>query len=115
MDTDWLLGQFGSNSKQAAMSYQNFVMQGRGIESPLMNTRHQLILGDDNFVEQHYRPTKNQELRELSIAHRRVLALPISEYTKLYPDRNEAMVNAYRSGAYTMAQIADYFSVHYMH
>jgi hypothetical protein len=28
---------------------------------------------------------------------------------------NEAMVNAFRSGAYTMAQIADYFSVYYMH
>ena len=29
-------------------------------------------------------------------------------------NRNEAMATAYQSGAYTMAEIADYFGVHYM-
>ena len=31
-----------------------------------------------------------------------------------YADRNEAMAQAYRSGAYTMADIATFFDVHYM-
>ena len=54
------------------------------------------------------------DLREVSIAHRRVLALSLDEYQERYAQRNEAMAQAYKSGAYTMTQIADHFGVHYM-
>jgi len=38
----------------------------------------------------------------------------LSEYQTRYPVRDEAMARAYQSGAYTMAEIAAHFSVHYM-
>lgn len=114
LDTDWLLGQFGKQRNRARLAYQAFVAAGGGILSPLLATRHQLILGDDAFVEQHHQNKSHEELRELSKAHRRSLASPLAEYARKHPDRNEAMAHAYESGAYTMAQIGEYFGVHYM-
>lgn len=45
---------------------------------------------------------------------RRPLAGSLVEYARRWPDRREAMARAYRSGAYTMREIADHFGVHYM-
>lgn len=42
------------------------------------------------------------------------LAFGLDEYQERYVQRNEAMAQAYQSGAYTMAQIAEHFGVHYM-
>lgn len=53
-------------------------------------------------------------LRELSKAQRRVAALPLDEYSRRYPERDEAMAQAYLSGAYSMAEIGQHFGVHYM-
>ena len=68
----------------------------------LDQTRHQLFLGDDAFVEQYKK------------AHRKSVALSLNEYQQKYPNRNEAMTNAYLLGAYTMSEIGDKFGVHYM-
>lgn len=114
LDTDWLLSQFGKRRKTAVQRYHKFVMAGKGLPSPLDNVRHQLLLGDDAFVEQYREDKKPEELREVSRAHRRSLALPLSEYQQRYSERNEAMAQAYLSGAYTMAEIGEYFGVHYM-
>ena len=114
LDTDWLLGQFGPQRRAARRAYAKFVMQGKGLSSPLMATKHQLLLGDTQFVQQHQALHTQEALREVSIAHRRAVAPPLADYQQKYPDRNAAMAHAYRSGAYTMAQIADFFKVHYM-
>jgi transposase-like protein len=58
---------------------------------------------------------KNPEaLREVSKAHRRSVALSLDEYRMRHPNNDEAMAQAYLSGAYTMAQIGQHFGVHYM-
>ena len=114
LDTDWLLGQFGAQRSEARKAYQRFVMEGRGVTSPLLATRHQLILGDDSFVARHHADKLPEQLRELSLAHKRSLARPLSEYQARHADRDEAMAKAYQSGAYTMSEIAAQFSVHYM-
>jgi hypothetical protein len=49
-------------------------MAGKGVASPLEATRHQLIWGDDAYVEQYHQTKTQEELRELSKAHRRFLA-----------------------------------------
>lgn len=48
------------------------------------------------------------------MAQRRSLALSLQEYAETHVNRNRAMAQAYLSGAYTMAEIASYFDVHYM-
>lgn len=114
LDTDWLLGQFDPERGKAIQGYRDFVMAGRGVPSPLQGVRHQLLLGDDGFVESHRKPGGDDVLREVSKAHRRSVALPLEEYQARHPDRDEAMARAYLSGAYTMAEIGQYFRVHYM-
>ena len=94
LDTDWLLGQFGRQRNRARQAYAAFVMAGIGNPSPLLATRHQLILGDDAYVEQHHQNRAHEELRELSKAHRRTLALSLANYEQRNADRNEAMAQA---------------------
>lgn len=114
LDTDWLLGQFGTQRGEAIRSYRQFVMAGKGLPSPLEKTRHQLLLGDDAFAECHRQAKAAEQLREVSKAHRRSIALTLEEYWVQHGNRDEAMARAYLSGAYTMAEIGQYFGVHYM-
>ncbi len=114
LDRDWLLGQFAIERTKAIQGYRNFVMSGRGLPSPLLGVRDQLLLGDDGFVESRRKTGSDDALREVSKAHRRLLALPLEEYQSRHPERDEAMARAYLSGAYTMAEIGQYFNVHYM-
>ena len=114
LDVGWLLGQFGKRRKHAIRSYTRFVMEGKGLPSPLDQTRHQLLLGDDNFIGQYKQNKKPEALQEISKAHRRILALSLDEYKQNHPSRNEAMARAYLSGAYSMAEIGKYFGVHYI-
>lgn len=114
LDTDWLLAQFGTTHASARNAYRNFVQKGQGLASPLLQTKHQMFLGDEAFVQQFQTQLQDKELRELSIAHKCSLALSLDAYADQAPNRNAAMVAAYRSGAYTMGQIADFFQVHYM-
>ena len=114
LDAEWLLGQFGTERRKALQGYREFVMAGKGVPSPLQGIRHQLLLGDDAFVEDHRQKLDDGALREVSMAHRRSLALPLDEYQTCYPNRDEAMAQAYLAGAYTMAEIGLHFGVHYM-
>ena len=114
LDTDWLLSQFGKRRNKAIEGYRQFILDGREASSPLKEARHQLLLGDDAFVERHRTKKKPEVLREVSKAHRRSLALSLREYQQRYSQRQEAMARAYFSGVYTMAEIGEYFGVHYM-
>jgi REP element-mobilizing transposase RayT len=114
LDADGLLSQLGRQRQGAITSYRRFVMEGVGLPSPLAQTRHQLLLGDDAFVVRHQQDKKPDELREVSKAQRRSLAMPLDDYRCHYQNRNEAMAQAYLSGAYTMLEIGEHFGVHYM-
>ncbi len=57
-------------------------------------TNHYHLLGDENFIWQHHATLQEGNLRELSIAHKRVLALSMDEYAEQFADRNNAMVAA---------------------
>ena len=114
LDNDWQLSQFGKYRNPAIKRYIQFVREGIGLSSPLRDVRHQLLLGDESFIEEYRGDTKPEELREVSKAHRRSLAPALSEFQQAYADRNEAMFQAYLTGAYTMAEIGVHFRVHYM-
>lgn len=80
LDNDWLLGQFGTQHAVARRAYKKFVSQGHGLPSPLLATKHQLFFGDEDFVKQFQAELQECNLRELSIAHKRSLALSLEEY-----------------------------------
>lgn len=114
LDADWLLSQFAPQRSEAINAYRQFVLAGKGLPSTLLKTRHQLVLGDDAFVERHHQTTETETLREVSKAHRKTVALSLAEYRQTHTNRDEAMAKAYLTGAYTMAEIGVFFGVHYM-
>ncbi|MCP4410822.1 MAG: addiction module toxin RelE, partial [Gammaproteobacteria bacterium] len=107
LDTEWLLNQFSRHRNSAVSAYRRFIMEGKGIPSPLKLTQHQLLLGDESFVAQHKKAQKPKSLRDVSKAQRRAFTLTLDEYRQRYEIRDEAMANAYYSGAYTMKEIGD--------
>jgi len=114
LDAEWLLGQFGTHRSQAIEAYRQFVMEGSGLPSPIIDARHQLLLGDDLFVKNHIQINNTEKLREISKAHRKSVALSLDEYQNQHSDRDQAIAQAYLSGANTMAEIGRHFRVHYM-
>lgn len=114
LDCDGLLANFGSNRKQAVSAYTRFVNEGVDQPSPWGALRNQIFLGDEKFVAQLGELKGPDDLAEISKSERQPLVKSLQEYRLEYPLRDEAMTRAYRSGAYTMKQIASFFSVHYM-
>lgn len=114
LDRDWLLAQFGQNRAQAVRSYVGFVNDGVGKPSPWGKLSHQIFLGDDEFISGFIGMKPQDDLVEIPKTERQPLVKSLMQYRIEYPQRDEAMARAYRSGAYTMKQIASFFSVHYM-
>jgi len=81
---DWLLRQFGPERGEARRAYVEFLLAGRGLPSPVLEARQQLVLGDRAFVERHCQKGTPEQLREVSKAHRRAVALSLDEYALRY-------------------------------
>lgn len=110
-ERDWLLSHFGDNHAAAIPAYQAFVMAGVDQASPLSASRHQILLGDDDFVSKHQQLQRAEEFVEAIRTERQAVALTLDEYRARYPGRDEAIARAYHSTAFTMPQIANAFSV----
>jgi len=111
LERDWLLSRFGAAHVAAVAAYRAFVLAGVGKVSPLAATRHQILLGDDDFVSHHQQLERCEQLVEVARTERRAVALTLAEYRVRYADRGEAMARAYLSTAFTMSQIAGAFGV----
>ena len=113
LQTDWILGQFGTHRQSAIGRYREFVRNGVGVPSLWDQLRGQVFLGSEAFIKQVSANCADIELREISRAQRRAMAKTLSEYASTAANAKEAMYHAYASGSYSMQEIADYFSVHY--
>lgn len=111
LDIDTILRHFSSDRGSAIELYRSFVLAGIGMSSPLLATRHQLILGDAAFVGRAFGAPAPSTLENVSKIQRRAAKLSLPEYQVQFPDRDEAMAHAYHSTAYTMQQVAAYFGV----
>lgn len=112
---DWLLSQFGLSSQVAVKEFEVFVAAGKTIPNPLENIKHQIYLGSDVFVEEVQRwVADDAPLAEIPSAQKRPVVKPLDEFAAKYCDRKMAMAMAYLSGGYSMREISEYFSVHYV-
>ena len=98
----------------AQARYAAFVANGVGQPSVRAGLRHQVFLGGDGFAERHIGASAPLDrLREVPRAQRRPLAKPLAAFAAAYPERREAMAQAFRTGVYTMQEIADFIGVHF--
>ena len=115
LQTDWVLGQFGSRRNRAREKYADFVLAGVGLPSVWDNVRSQIYLGSEAFAERLRRQApKDTDLGEIPRIQRRAVAKPLSSFVKAAQgNRDAAIAAAFQSGDYTMKQIAEHFGVHY--
>ena len=109
-DAQWLVEQFGSSTISPADSYRRFVGEGHSGDSPLVKLRHRLLLGDEEFAAR-CQGTGPKMVQHASRAQRRIAALSLADYAATFASRDAAMAEAYRSTAFTMAEIGAYFRV----
>lgn len=111
--TDSLLSQFGTRRKQARQRYRDFVLDGIGQAGPWADLTQQAYLGDAQFVE---RMQSKMQIRgnELSIPkrQRRAPAATLADIAQAHPERDDAIVAAYETGAYSYSEIAAYHGLH---
>lgn len=111
--TDALLGQFGRRRAEARRRYREFVLQGIGQTTLWAALRQQIYLGDERFVE---RMQAKADLQgdELSIprAQRRPPAPTLAAIAAKHRERDDAIVAAYGTGAYSYRDIAEHFQLH---
>jgi len=115
LQTDWLLAQFASEKNQAIIGYQNFVRSGVGLPPVWEGLKSQIFLGNKAFVEKMQSRIKigTNDLTEIPRVQRRSIRRPLSYYVENYSSAKEGMKKAFKTGDFTMQEIATTFGVHY--
>jgi putative transposase len=112
LETDAVLRVFSDERTTAVNGYRRLKAEGIGAASPWQGLKGQIDLGSDQFAERmQARIDPTRPLREVPKRQRRALAKPLADDADRWPDRDRAMAEAYRTGAYSMQGIADYFGV----
>ena len=113
LTTDWVLQRFGKGRKQREPGYRRFVTAGKGA-APWEELRQQIYLGSEAFVERIVDEFGGgADAGEVPRAQRRPPARGLAEYEAEAADRDLAIRQAWRSGAYTLAEIGAHFGLHY--
>jgi putative transposase len=99
--------------KSAKRLCTRFVEEGHGRPSLWTDLQQQIYLGSDEFIErlQSRLPEEKDFSKVPKVQRRLIRSLPW--YKHQYSNPKVAMAKAYESGAYTLAQIAGHFGVHY--
>ena len=111
---DGLLGQFSNRRSVAQERYARFVAERIKADSPWLDIKGQVFLGDEEFVRRmqaHLQSAQDDE--QIPIAQRRPPAPSLCEIERQADGRNSAMAKAHATGAYSYQQIADFFGVHF--
>ena len=109
---DWLLGAFSDRRHQAMVEYRKFVAEGAAAPSPWLELKNQIYLGSERFVESmNAKIDTDRSLQEIPQRQRRPVAKPLEYFSANCVDRDQAIAAAYRTGAYSMQDIADHFGI----
>jgi putative transposase len=115
LTTEWTLAAFGRALGQAQAAYRHFVAEGRNQPSPWDQLKNQIYLGSEAFADRMLAPASESTkvLREIPVGQRRLIAQPLQYYFQTQPNGDKAIVEAFRTGNYTMKAIADHAGLHY--
>ena len=115
LKTDAVLRVFSDERTTAVTDYRRLKAEGIGAASQWQGLKGQIYLGCDQFAERmQARIDPTRPPREVPKRQRRALAKPLADDADRWPDRDRAMAEAYRTGAYSMQGIAGFFGVSIM-
>ncbi len=93
--------------------FSRFVAAGIDLPTIWSALRQQIYLGDDHFVQRSQRAAGlSGDPRAIPRIQRRAPAPQLETLARQYRDRDDAIVTAYATGAYSYRQIADFFNLH---
>ena len=114
LDREWLLSSFAKRQSTAIIRFKKFVAEGKNQPSPWSDLKNQIFLGDDQFVDRMLSfVEENKNLSEIPKAQRQNELKSLEGYFQDSSSRNEAIVNAYQSGSFTLAAIGEHVGLHY--
>lgn len=114
LTVDAILGHFADTTREAARQYVAFVEVGASARSPWISLRNGVFLGDEQFVARHLdEHTVDERVLEIPTEQTRRARKSLSDLVRHSLCRDDAIVAAYRSGAYTLREIGDHFGLHY--
>ncbi len=102
------LAMFSEDRGAARRAYARFVADGTDVRLP--ESKQQVFLGDDDFVERMASRAKTSS-REVPRAQR--IRKSLAQHERATVDRDGAIRAAYASGAYTLKAIGEHFGLHY--
>lgn len=112
--TDWVLGQFGTERTAAVRRYEDFVRAGVGLPPIWDRLNAQIYLGSQAFADEMARTVPDDgRLNEVPRLQRRPQGASLQAYAEGCPSRDAAIAEAAASGALTLAQLAEFFGLHY--
>ena len=114
LTVDWIWSVFSRKNAEAIKQYRLFVSNGRNEPGPWDQLQNQIYLGDDAFVDDvQCTISPDQSLDDIPSSQKRQVAKSLAYYEKKYSDRDEAIFNCYKCGAYSMKDIDELFGLHY--
>jgi putative transposase len=114
LEVDWVLSHFSVQRKRAKEKYINFVREGIGLAPIWDKLRHQIYLGDEQFITKHQKMLNDKaSLDDIPMLQKRPVAKPIGYYQEKYKDEKQAIYRAYLSGGYTLKELGEHFEKHY--
>ena len=111
---DAMLAQFGRQRASAIQHYAEFVGDGIGAPGLWDDLRNQIYLGDEKFVAR-MQAKLGEEITDVNIprAHRRRPAPALTVIERAHENRDQAVLAAHDTGAYSYQQIAEHFGIHF--
>jgi REP element-mobilizing transposase RayT len=114
LHTGALLALFSGGGIEARRAYARFTAEGVGAASPWESLRHQMLLGGEYFIGRMAdRLAGGKVSGEVPRAQRRAGAQTLEQYEAAMPSRDQAIREAWASGAYSLAEIGRHFGIQY--
>lgn len=114
LSTDFILSVFSPNKSMAIQKYEQFVNEEIGRNTPWKNLKNQMYLGSDSFVNDMQKKIEHDK-KCIYIPHSHYMPVKgsLKEFADKSPNRNECIKLAYVSGQFSLAEIGEYFGLHY--
>ena len=112
LSLDWLLLQFGKRPKRARQRYEEYVSEGIGQASPLLDLRNQIILGSEEYVSTI--KTLFLDIVKIKASARQRPGLDeLFSGLSTKEQRNAAIRLAHNTYFYSLSEIGQHIDLHY--
>ena len=113
LNTTDVLSYFAKQKKRARKALLKKIKNYDKDFDLMSQVQGQILLGSEKFVNKWKKQLASGKVMDKARQRKAKPVKALSTFAKRFKDPKTAMVNAYNTGNYTLAQIAEHFNVHY--